>query len=266
METFETITCELKGSVVEVTLNRPESRNAMSHQMVEELLSCFHDLAEESYSGVRVVVLRAAGKVFCAGGDVRDLREAHSGEVENRTAIARLDELLIAVNEAPQVVIARVQGPALGGGLGLVCVCDIAVAGSGARFALPEVRLGLVPSVISPYVIARVGLPRARQLMLTGQEIGGAAAYEYGLVTHTTGPDEELDHLVEDIISDILKGAPQALRECKRLLFEVASSGGAQTLDYRIDLLNRLRSGTEAQEGMLAFMQRRRAPWQVGEA
>jgi enoyl-CoA hydratase/carnithine racemase len=140
METFETITCELKGSVVEVTLNRPESRNAMSHQMVEELLSCFHDLAEEPYSGVRVVVLRAAGKVFCAGGDVRDLREAHSGEVENRTAIARLDELLIAVNEAPQVVIARVQGSALGGGLGLVCVCDIAVAGSGARFALPEVR------------------------------------------------------------------------------------------------------------------------------
>jgi enoyl-CoA hydratase/carnithine racemase len=262
METFETITCELKGPVAEVTLNRPESRNAMSHQMVEELLSCFHELAEESCSDIRVVMLRAAGRVFCAGGDVRDLRSV--GE-ENRAAIARLDALLIAVNEAPQVVIARVQGPALGGGLGLICVCDIAVAGSSARFALPEVRLGLVPSIISPYVIARVGLPRARQLMLTGQEIGGSAAYEYGLVTHTAGSEEELDHLVRDVVSDVLKGAPQALRECKRLLFAVALRGGAQTLDYRIDLLNRLRSGGEAQAGMLAFIQRQRAPWQVGE-
>jgi methylglutaconyl-CoA hydratase len=101
--------------------------------------------------------------------------------------------------------------------------------------------------------------------MLTGQEIGGAAACEYGLVTYTAGSDEELDQLVRDVVSDVLKGAPQALRECKRLLFMVASSGGAQTLDYRIDLLNRLRSGEEAQAGMLAFMQKQPAPWQVGE-
>jgi enoyl-CoA hydratase/carnithine racemase len=101
--------------------------------------------------------------------------------------------------------------------------------------------------------------------MLTGQEIGGAAAYEYGLVSCTAGSDEELDHQVESVVSDVLKGAPQALRECKRLLFMVASSGGAQTLDYRIDLLNRLRSGGEAQAGMLAFIQRQPAPWQQGE-
>lgn len=263
MDTFETITCEIRGPVAEVTLNRPESRNAMSHQMVEELLSCFHELAEESYGNIRVVVLRAAGRVFCAGGDVRDLRS--TVEEENRGAVARLEELLIAVNEAPQVVIARVQGPALGGGLGLICVCDIVAAGSEARFALPEVRLGLVPSIISPYVIARVGLPRARQLMLTGREIGGAAAYEYGLVTHTAGSPEELDQLVSDVVSDVLKGAPQALRECKRLLFVAASSGRVETLEYRIDLLNRLRAGSEAQAGMLAFIQRQRAPWQVEE-
>jgi enoyl-CoA hydratase/carnithine racemase len=262
METFKTITCELKGPVAEVTLNRPESRNAMSHQMVEELLSCFQELAEESYRDVRVVLLRAAGSVFCAGGDVRDLRSA--GE-ENREAVARLDALLIAVDEAPQVVIARVQGPALGGGLGLICVCDVVIAGSGARFALPEVRLGLVPSLISPYVIARVGLPRARRLMLTGQEIGGSAACEYGLATYTAGSEEELDQLVRGVVSDVLKGAPQALRECKRLLFAVASSGGVQTLDYRIDLLNRLRASEEAQAGMLAFIQRQPAPWQVKE-
>jgi enoyl-CoA hydratase/carnithine racemase len=262
METFETITCELQGPVAEVTLNRPESRNAMSHRMVEELLSCFQELAEESYRDIRVVLLRAAGRVFCAGGDVRDLRSV--GE-ENREAAARLDQLLVAVNEAPQVVIARVQGSALGGGLGLICVCDLVIAGSGARFALPEVRLGLAPSLISPYVIARVGLPGARRLMLTGQEIDGAVAHEYGLVTCTAGSDEELDQLVRNVVSDVLKGAPQALRECKRLLFAVASSGGAQTLEYRIDLLNRLRAGEEAQAGMLAFMQKQPAPWQQGE-
>jgi enoyl-CoA hydratase/carnithine racemase len=262
METFETITCELQGPVAEIALNRPESRNAMSYQMVEELLSCFHELAEESCSDIRVVVLRAAGRVFCAGGDVRDLRSAGQ---EDRAAIARLDALLIAVNEAPQVVVARVQGPALGGGLGLISVCDIVVAGSSARFALPEIRLGLVPSIISPYVIARVGLPRARQLMLTGQEIDGSAACEYGLATYAAGSPEELDHLVQAVVSDVLKSAPQALRECKRLLFAVASGGGAATLDYRIDLLNRLRSGEEARAGMLAFLQRQRAPWQVEE-
>jgi methylglutaconyl-CoA hydratase len=179
--------------------------------------------------------------------------------------MARMDELLIAVNEAPQVVVARVQGPALGGGLGLICVCDIVVAGSAARFALPEVRLGLVPSIISPYVIARVGLPRARQLMLTGREIEGSVACEYGLATYAADSEEELDHLVRAVVSNVLKGAPQALRECKRLLFVVASSGGVETLDYRIDLLNRLRASGEAQAGMLAFIQRQRAPWQVEE-
>ncbi len=263
MQTFETIRCELQGPVAAVTLNRPERRNAMSHRMVDELLACFHELADESHSEVRVAVLRGAGKAFCAGGDVGDLAEAHSPE-ESSPAVARLDELLVCVNEAPQVVIAAIHGAALGGGLGLVCVSDITIAASSAVFALPEVRLGLVPSIISPYVIARVGLPRARQLMLSGREIGAAAALEYGLA-HLTCIDEELGHLVESVTGDVLKGAPQALRECKRLLFAVAGSGGARTLEYRIELLNELRAGAEAQAGMLAFLQKQQPPWWVSE-
>lgn len=259
MDTFETITCELAGPTAMITLNRPETRNAMSNGMVQELLSCFHELATEAFASVRIAVLRAAGTVFSAGGDLRDLQIAHAPE-EKLAAIARLDELLQAVNQAPQVVIARVQGAAMGGGLGLVCVSDIAIASASATFALPEVRLGLAPSVISPYVVDRVGFTRARQLMLTGREVDATAACEYGLV-HMISSDEDLDHTVGTVIGDILKGAPQALRECKRLLFRVSGSSNAETLTYRVALLNQLRAGEEAQQGMLSFIQKRPAPW-----
>ena len=129
------------------------------------------------------------------------------------------------------------------------------------RFALPEVRLGLVPAIISPYVIARVGLPRARHMMLGGQGISAAAAAQYGLV-HMTAADEELDHVVESVTSEVLKGAPGALRACKRLL--LGSAG--QTLETRVDLLNELRASAEAQAGMLAFLRKEPPPWVVGSS
>jgi enoyl-CoA hydratase/carnithine racemase len=256
--TYDTITCEIAGPVATITLNRPAARNAMSHQMVEELLGCFGELRDETRHGdVRVALVQSAGDVFCAGGDVRDLSTSGTPE-ENAAAVARLDELLRAVNEAPQVVVARVQGAALGGGLGLVCVSDVAIAGEQASFGLPEVRLGLVPSVISPYVVARVGFTRARQLMLTGARIGGAAALAYGLV-HETCPQRELEARVRATVDDVLRCAPPAVRACKRLLFEVARE--RETLDYRVELLNRLRTSEEAQQGMLAFLSKQPAPW-----
>src|SRR5262249_19312817 len=155
--------------------NRPEARNAMSNHMAEELLRCFTELRGADYNGVRAVVLRAAGSVFCAGGDVRDL-SATGDPKEISAATAPLAELLRAVNEAPQVVIARVQGPALGGGLGLVCVTDLAIASERASFGFTEARLGLAPALISPYIIARIGLTHARRLVLTGVRIGAAEA------------------------------------------------------------------------------------------
>jgi methylglutaconyl-CoA hydratase len=233
----------------------------MSHQMVEELLSCFQELADEANSGVRIAVVQATGKIFCAGGDVRDLAEVHS-PAEDREAIARLDELLTAVNEAPQVTVMRIQGPALGGGLGLVCVSDIAIASANASFALPEVRLGLLPSVISPYLVGRCGLTRTRQLMLTGRAISAASACDYGLVSLAVS-DEEIDSAVASVVSDVLKGGPRALRECKRLLFRVADRLPAETVEYRASLLNEMRSGDEAKQGMLAFLEKRPAPWVV---
>lgn len=253
VEAYETITCEIAGPVATVALNRPEARNAMSIQMVKELLSCFTALAGDEGAGVRAIVLRAAGSVFCAGGDMRDLAASHTPEAE-RAGSARVDELLRAVNEAPQVVIARVQGPALGGGLGLVCVADIVIAGTHAAFGLPEVRLGLVPALISPYVVARVGLSRARYMMLTGQQLSAQDAYEIGLV-HELIPDADL----HGVLHEVLQCAPEALRACKQLLFTVTRE--PDTLDYRINLLDRLRAGDEARAGIGAFLAKQPAPW-----
>lgn len=259
MDILKTLLFETNGPVAAITLNRPDARNAMSNQMVEELLDCFTVLASEAHDNVRAVVIRAAGDVFCAGGDINDLR---AGGLPNESdAVARLDKLLHAVNEAPQVVIARVQGPALGGGLGLVCVADMVVAGSRASFGMPEVRLGIVPALISPFVVARIGLPHARHMMLTGRRFSAKEAYEFGLVDELS-PDEDLDTTCDRLVNDILKCAPLALRACKQLLFAVAS--GSSTLPDRIDLLNRLRGSDEAQQGMLAFLTKQPAPWASG--
>jgi enoyl-CoA hydratase/carnithine racemase len=255
MDAFETITCAIVGTVAKVTLNRPKTRNAMSLAMVEELLRCFNVLRDEAYHGVRVVVLCAAGETFCAGGDLRDMSAAS----EDGAGIgSQLDDLLRAVNEAPQVVVARIQGAAMGGGLGLVCVSDIAIADEDATFGLPEVRLGLAPAVISPYVVQRAGITHTRQLMLTGRRFGAAAALEYGLI-HEVAPAGQLDAQVEATVTDILKCAPNALRECKRLLFTVLRQ--PDSLEDRVATFERLRVSDEAAEGIMAFIQKRNAPW-----
>ncbi len=252
METFETISADIHGPVATITLNRPGARNAMSHQMVAELLRAFSGLRDDpAYGSVRVVVLRAAGPTFCAGGDVRDLMSGAESE-EERAAVGRLDELLRAVNEAPQVVIARVQGHALGGGLGLVCVSDIVVAGYSASFGLPEVRLGLVPAVIAPYVVQRLGPTCARRLMLTGGQLTPKRARRIGLAQEVCA-DLELDARVEAIVGEVLLCAPGALRECKRLLFTVLREPEAATLEYRVDSaqsLARRRGGAAGHRGV----------------
>jgi enoyl-CoA hydratase/carnithine racemase len=158
------------------------------------------------------------------------------------------------------VVIARVQGHALGGGLGLVCVADIVVAGYSGAFGLPEARLGLAPAIIAPYVIQRIGLTCARRLMLTGGELTPKRARRIGLVQEVCA-DLELDARIAAVVADVLHCAPQALRECKRLLFNVLREPDSATLEYRADLLNRLRAGEEAQQGIAAFLARRSPPW-----
>ncbi len=252
---YQTILVDRDEPVTTITLNRPEARNALSHQMVEELLDYFQRICSNRH--IRVVVIRAVGKTFCVGGDVRDLSSPRT-EAEEKAALARVDKLLRAINRAPQVVIQRIHGAVMGGGIGLVCVSDIAIASANARFALPEVRLGLVPSLISPYVVQRLGLTHTRQWMLTGSQFDAQAALEVGLI-HEVCNDEALDERVSATVREVLQCSPNALAECKKLLFEVLEV--ADTLTYRVDLLNRLRRSEDGQEGMQAFLEKRPPRW-----
>ncbi len=253
----ETIRVEIAGGVARLTLNRPEAHNAMSDAMITEILEAVSALQDNRT--VRVLVIAAEGDTFCAGGDLRDMQAQSTQSDDARlAAMARFDAMLRAVNEAPQVTIARVHGPAMGGGFGLVCVADIVIAGPRARFGLPEVRLGVAPAMISPYVIARVGLARARHLMLTGIRFDGQQAVAYG-VAHETA--EDLDGRVKAVVDEVLQGAPHALAETKRLIFAVSGRTPDETLAYRAALITRLRSGEEGQEGMMAFLEKRKPSW-----
>jgi enoyl-CoA hydratase/carnithine racemase len=259
MSNYQTILYEVDGPFARITLNRPQVRNAMNFQMVDELIGLFGDLRERQ--DIRAVVLRGADDVFCSGGDIQDL---HATEKMSRdqqwSTVGRLDTLLRTVNQAPQVVIASVEGAALGGGFGLVCVSDIAISSTTALFGLPEVRRGLIPAVISPFVIQRLGMTRSRLLMLTGATFDGVSAHEYGLVQEVC-PSEILSECTDAVLRDLRNCSPRALAACKQLLFEVMDKPLESTLNYRVGLLNRLRSSDEGQEGMAAFLEKRPPKW-----
>jgi isohexenylglutaconyl-CoA hydratase len=259
MTAYDTLLIDTAPPFATITLNRPAQRNAMNFQMVEDLLAAFTQLRERT--DIRAVVLSGAGGHFCAGGDISDLQATSTmSEAEQDAKTARLDTMLRAVNQAPQVVVARVDGVALGGGFGLVCVTDIAIASTTASFGMPEVRLGLVPAVIAPYVIQRIGFTRARILMLTGTRFDGVSAHEYGIV-HEVCPAEILDECTDAILKELRQCSPAALAACKQLLFESASKSLDDTVQYRARLLNTLRQSEEGQEGLTAFMQKRPPSW-----
>ncbi|RME51323.1 MAG: hypothetical protein D6796_01195 [Caldilineae bacterium] len=260
---LETLNLKLEtlktGSILRVDLNRPDARNAMNRQMVQELLDVFTVLHDDR--SVRVVVLGATGPAFCAGGDIKEMQaDVAAGREAQLRRVEVFDAMLQAVMRAPQAVIARVHGAAMGGGLGLLCAADIAIAAHEATLGLPEVRLGLLPAIISPYVVARVGEAKAREWLLRGMRLDGAAAAAAGLVHHAC-PAAELDAQVRAVVQDILQASPSAVAAGKALLLEVAGKTPAQTLEYRVDLLNRLRQSPEGREGAAAFLQKRKPAW-----
>lgn len=259
MTDYETLLLTFDGPFAYLTLNRPHVRNAMNAQMVLDLTAAFESLAASH--DVRAVILSGADGTFCAGGDLQELAAAvQDPDYDPLRDASQFDALLQAVQRAPQVVVARVEGAALGGGFGLVCVSDIAVAAATAKMGLPEVRLGLVPALISPYVIARVGPTRARELMLSGRRFDGVSAHEYGIV-HDVCPPEVLDVALKRVLDDLRQCSPQALAACKRLILEVSDKPLPESLAYRADLLRTLRASVEGQEGMLAFAMKRPPRW-----
>lgn len=255
---LETLLVEVDEFAAYVTLNRPEAKNAMNYQMIAEITQVFQQL--HGNRDIRAVVISGADGTFCAGGDIKEMRTSTVPEADSAN---NLDVMLRAVNQASQVVIAKVEGAALGGGLGLVCVSDVAIASTESLFGLPEVRLGIVPSFISPYVLQRIGLTRSRELMLTGRRFNGESAKAYGLI-HEVTPSDELDATIQLEMDMIRQCAPGALAATKELIFTVFEQPTETTVAFRAQLLNTLRSGDEAQEGMTAFTEKRSPNWVKG--
>jgi len=257
-KTYETLKIEIKKPFVNIILNRPEVKNAMSQQMVTDLLDAFTTLHDDR--SIRAVILSGAGNTFCAGGDLKEMQAEIMNRGTGESRMKTLDDMLAAVNRAPQVVIAKVEGAALGGGFGLVCVADIVIASETATFGLPEVRLGIVPALISPYVISRIGLNHARRLMLTGARFNGIDAQKYGVVNITVAPGD-LENQVGALLADIRECSPDAIASCKALIFEVTTKSPSETTTYRANLLDELRASESGQEGMMAFIQKRKPTW-----
>jgi methylglutaconyl-CoA hydratase len=243
-----------------ITLNRPEIHNAFDDRLIAELTAALAALASDD--GVRVVVLTGSGKSFSAGADLNWMRRTSTyGEAENLADARALAKLMATLNELPKPTIARVNGAALGGGTGLVACCDIVVASSHAMFGTTEVRLGLIPAVIGPYVVAAIGVRQARRLMLTGERIGAAEAARIGLVHEVVAADE-LDAAIATVLDHLLKGGPHALAAAKRLVHDLAGRPlDAELIDDTARRIAALRAAAEAREGLAAFLDKRQANW-----
>lgn len=252
----------IEGDVATVTLNRPERHNAFDDRMISELHSSFESLS--SRSEVRVVQLAAAGESFSAGADLDWMRRVSSySEEQNRADAERLARLLHLIATLPKPTLALVQGAAYGGGVGLIAACDIVLAAEGARFGLTEVRLGLVPAVISPYVIGAIGARWARRLFLTAERFDAALAQRIGLV-HEVVPAERLATRGGEIAAMLKEGAPKAQTESKALVAQVAGDFADEFLiGHTSALIARMRAAPEGREGIAAFLEKRKPNWRA---
>jgi len=258
--TYETIETDLAHRVAGIWLNRPDLRNAMNDTLIAELTDAFARAIDDE--AVRAIVLGGRGKAFCAGGDLNWMKRAREMSPEEAVEDSRkLARLLRTIHDSPKPVIARVQGPAFAGGMGLVAACDIAVAGAEAKFCLSEVKLGLIPAMISPYVIAKIGATQARRWFLTGEVFAAAEAWRIGLV-HEVCPAAELDGRVGALLDHLLQGGPVALRETKQLIRDVAGKPLDDALgDETARRIAAIRASDEGQEGIAAFFDKRKPSW-----
>jgi methylglutaconyl-CoA hydratase len=240
---------ERVDAVVRITLARPDRRNAFDAELIRELTEAFADVGD-----ARAIVLAGDGDAFCAGADVEWQRASIDLTYEENVQDAlRLYEMLAAIDGCPAPVVGRIQGYCLGGGCGLAACCDIAVAGDDAVFGFSEVKLGIIPAVISPFVVARIGSGAARRYFLTGERFGPEVAQRIGLVSEVAGV---LDGAVERIVDELKTSGPAAVREAKRLVRPEPARG--------VDLARlaaRLRTSEEGQEGLRAFLDKREAAW-----
>ncbi len=243
-----------------VTLNRPDVRNAFNEDVIRDLSAWAATVRADG--SIRVVVLRGAGASFCAGADLKWMSRMAGYSREENLADARLAAaMFLALDSLPVPLIGRIHGAALGGGAGLAAVCDVVVAAEDAMFGFTEVVLGIPPSMISPYVVRKIGLSAARELCLSGVRFSAARAKDIGLV-HDVVTSDRLDLTVDRHVAQFLKASPSAVAVTKQLLAQVEGRLPADVLEQTVDAIATQRVSAEGQEGMRAFLQKRPASWQ----
>lgn len=256
------IEIERSAAVATVWLNRPATHNAFNAEMIAEMTAALCDLGADS--SVRVVILAGRGRSFCAGADVAWMQAAAEGDFEtNLTDARRLAALLRTLATLRKPALARIHGAALGGGMGLAAACDICVAASDAVFATSETRLGLIPSVISPYVLRAIGARQASRYFLTAERLSADDAHRLGLV-HEVVDGAALDAKITELLNALLRGGPKALAEAKQLVRDVADRPLDDTLiEATARRIAEVRAGPEAKEGLAAFLEKRPPEWRA---
>jgi methylglutaconyl-CoA hydratase len=257
--TFEYLEIQRDGAVERVTLNRPAVRNAFNEHVIAELRA-WADATAAAADAVHIVVLSGAGKVFSAGADLDWM--ARGAELDHQGILAEaraLHDMLEAIERLPQAVIARVQGAAIAGGVGLASVCDVVVAADDAVFGFSEVKLGIVPAVISPFVIRKIGMSAARELFVTGRKFSAGHALKLGLV-HQVVQATQLDEAIDTYVSELRTSNPAAVAAAKALVRDVAAAGAADIFAITGAALARRRMSADAKAAIRAFLEKRQAP------
>src|SRR5215510_13064282 len=250
---------EHDGPVLRLTLNRPEIRNAFDEVLVQALAAAALQASEDP--AIRAIVLAGSGKAFCAGADIGWMAKAIAySRQENLSDAEDLARLLERLDTLPVPVIGRIQGSALGGGVGLAAICDIAIAAEDAVFALTEVKLGILPAVVAPYVLRKIGMSAARELFLTGARFDAARAREIGLI-HEVVPADALDAAVAKRVADVLTASPAGIARAKALIREIAGAHPDDVIGLTTNAIATQRVSEEGQEGLRAFLEKRKPSW-----
>jgi methylglutaconyl-CoA hydratase len=252
----KTLLVDEGDGIITVTLDRPDVHNAFNEELIAEAIDLFGSIGARD---ARAVVLRGSGPSFCAGADLNWMsRMVSYTRDENVRDSSLLAKMYALIDDCPLPVVGRIQGAAIGGGMGLVSVCDVAIAAPDCKFGLSEVKLGILPAVISPYVIAKIGASQARALFLTGERFDSERALRIGLVHRVA---EDLDAVVAETLKQLKSSGPEAVRECKKLIAYVASHERVDAIPYTIEAIATRRVSEEGQGGMKAFLAKEKAPW-----
>jgi len=263
-QTLELVRTGKNKSVLTIAFNRPDIRNAFNSEMIGELTQVFSTEATET--GIRAVVMKGNGSVFCAGGDLNWMKKAAEVNFnENLRDTTSLTRMFQKMNEYPRPLVGAVHGAVIGGGIGLVSVCDIVIATKDTKFGLSEVRLGLVPACIGPFVISKIGASQARRFFLSGERFSAESAREAGLIHEVVADTNQLSERVNEIVSNILASGPKALEAAKEMILQLSwpeyRAERKDPVNYVSTILAELRTSPEGQEGIRAFLEKRKPSW-----